>query len=252
MARGATLLKLLDDLRAEAGLSLNPSHNAQARDVQVLKLRRTQERLWEDTAWPHLKVDRFIKLQAGQRYYDPKATLERAVAGALVPAAVGLDIDRIESIEVRWGDQWIPLMPGIDGKHYSVWDSDLDERSWPVERWAISEGEMLEMWPLPAANADDATLDGFLKLRGTRRLNRLVDDGDRADLDDRLITLYAAAELVTDQKQAQRLLAMAAARLRTLLGNMTPAKTFRLFGEQQSVRELKGPPRVHYRDRETR
>ena len=41
MARGKTLLKLLNDLRHEARLSQNPAHNAQVRDSQVATLQRT-------------------------------------------------------------------------------------------------------------------------------------------------------------------------------------------------------------------
>ena len=84
--RGTTLVKLLDILRVECGLSLNPAHNPQNRDTQIATLQRVQETMWADFAWPHLRVERAIDVQAGQRYYDMPGDL---------------DIDRIEKIEIR-------------------------------------------------------------------------------------------------------------------------------------------------------
>ena len=83
MSRGTTLVKLLDDLRAECRISLNPAHNRQQRDVQVKMLQRKQEWLWNDFAWPHLRVERFIDLQAG----DAPATDAAPAAEATDDAA---------------------------------------------------------------------------------------------------------------------------------------------------------------------
>lgn len=56
MARNTTLQVLLDDLRAEAGHSI-ASNFGQATETMLLKmLNRTQRRLWEDFAWPFLRI----------------------------------------------------------------------------------------------------------------------------------------------------------------------------------------------------
>ena len=235
MARNQTLLKLLQAYRAEIRASGNAAHNTSAREGQVNLLQRVQETLWEEIDWPFLRVERYFDVQAGQRYYE---TTE------------DMTIDRVEMLEVRWGDQWSPLLPDIDRTHYSQWDSDLDERSWPVERWKVYEDEQIEIWPIPGDNADPVSLEGRIKITGIRSLRPLVDDSDRADLDDRLIVLSAAAETLAAQgaKDAPLKLQAAGQRKAMLTANMSKIKSFRMFGGSSGqAYEPKGPPRVHYR-----
>lgn len=216
MARGTTLIKLLDDLRAETRTSLNPAHNAQVRDTQVKMLQRVQERLWDDFAWPHLRVERQVTCQAGQRYYDTPDDLT---------------IDRIEKLELFDGGCWRRLEYGIDGPQYGAWNSDLDERSWPIRHWKFREGEDIELWPIPDQDADATNRDGYLKFTGIRNLNPLVADGDRADLDDRLIVLYAAAEMLaaSGAKDAQFKLDQANTIYAKRRGDLSPTRQFRMF-----------------------
>lgn len=234
MARGKTLLKLLQDLRAEIRASGNAAHHASTRESHLLLLQRVQEDIYDRHDWPHLRVTRDIDVQAGQRYYDPPTDI---------------NIDRVESIEVRYGDQWVPVDYEIDASHYSAWDSDLDQRSWPVERWKIHEDEQFEVWPIPASNADPVSLDGRLKITGIRKLPPLVADDDVTLLDDRLIVLYAAAELLAGSgaKDAQAKMQAAVTRERMLTANLSKVKTFSLSGRGDDPRQPKGPPRVHYR-----
>ena len=139
---------------------------------------------------------------------------------------------------------------GIDNGHLSTWDSDLDERSWPVERWQVYEGEQIELWPIPADDANTTSLEGRIKVVGIRSPRPLVDDADRADLDDRLIVLYAAAEALAARgaDDAGVKLQLAQQREATLIGNMSKIKNFTLYGGAKSNEwKPKGPPRVHYR-----
>lgn len=235
MARGKTLLKLLQDLRAEIRASGNAAHNASAREGQIVLLNRVQEDIYDRHDWPLLRIERPLDVQAGQRYYD---------------SPPDINIDRLECIEVRYGQQWCPLHYGINADHYSAWDSDLDERSWPVERWQIYEDEQIELWPVPAANADTVSLDGRLKITGIRKLTQMVADDDIAMLDDRLIVLYAAAETLaaSGAKDAAAKLDAAMKRERMLTSNMSKIKTFSLSGNDSDTGwKPKGPPRVHYR-----
>lgn len=239
MARNKTVLSILQSFRSEIRASGNVAHNKGARENHLHLVQRTQERLWEEYDWPHLRVRRNILLQAGQRYYDTPEDI---------------NIDRVEKIEVRYGDDWIPLFNGIHEGHYSAWSSDLDQRSWPVERWQIYEGEMIEVWPIPADNADTTTLDGTLRVTGIRNLRDFVDDDDRADLDDMLIYMYAAAEQLASRgaEDAALKLRLAEKRKRTLIGNNSKMQVFSIGGNAQPEgKRLQGPPRVHYRDRET-
>lgn len=235
MARGKSLISLLNDLRAETRRSQNPAHNTQVRDYQVELLQRTQEWLWHDFDWPHLRVRRTITLQNGQRYYA-------------VPE--DLDIDRIEKIEVRYGQVWIPVHAGIDAAHYAAHDSDLDIRSWPVRRWRIHEGEQIEFWPIPDSNTDTVTLEGQIRVTGIRKLRQFIADGDLADLDNRLIVLYAAADMLqaSGAKDAPMKMNQANKLYAKLRGQLTPRRKFRMFGEIDETRKpLRGPPTVYYR-----
>lgn len=216
MGRGTTLLRLLDMYRAECRLSLNPAHNAQARSTQVYALQRWQNWLWTEYAWPLLRVDRYVPLQNGQRYYDTPEDL---------------DIDRITSVEVKLDGNYHMLNAGIDAAHYSVHDSELDARDYPSQNWRITEDEQMEIWPIPDRNYDAATGDARLKITGIRTLKPLVDDDDRADLDDYLIVLYAAAEhlAATGSKDAALKQQAANARFSRLRDHQTPRRTFKLF-----------------------
>lgn len=239
MARDKTLASLLRRYRAEIRASGNAAHSQTKRENEVERLQRTQEMLWEKHDWPHLRVERNLDLQAGQRYFSPPD---------------GISLDRIEKIEVRYGPDWFTLGNGISAVEYSMWDSDLDIRSWPVERWQVYEDEQIEVWPIPSSNFDSTTLDGRLRVTGIRDLRPLVADDDRADLDDMLITLYAAAEELQSRgaDDAAFKLSLAQRRERDLIGNMAKVKSFSLGGNPMpSGKPLRGPPRVHYRDKET-
>ena len=234
MARNQTLLKLLQDYRSEARLSGNPAHNSSVRDSQVRTLQRIQEWLWEEHDWPHLIVERFMPVQAGQRFYSPPEDMT---------------IDRIHKIEVRYGEQWCELTPLIPSEAFSQWDSERDERSWPVARWRVYEDDQVELWPIPDDNADEVSLEGVLKFTGIRTLRPLVKDDDRTDLDDRMLVLFAAAEhlAATGGQDAQFKADAAQKRVNHLTGNMSKVKTFRVGGTPSFEAKLRGPPRVHYR-----
>lgn len=225
MARRSTLVELLDDLRAELHISLNPAHNNAVRDKQVKFLQSTQQWLWEDFTWPHLRIKRNYPVQAGQYLYDFSADF---------------DIDRIEKIEVKFGGRWVPLLPGIDAAHYAAHDTELGQRSSPIRRWQIAENEQVEVWPIPDTNQVPATLEGTLKVTGIRKLNPLVDDTDRCDLDSQLIYLFAAAKSAPATQEGKFALNLANKRLAKLKGNLTPRRQFSMFG----VHKAEAPRRL--------
>lgn len=232
MARGTTLVRLLDLYRAECRISLNPAHNSSARESQLRHIQRVQEWLWNEFAWPHLMVDRMLPLAAGQRYYDMPDDL---------------DIDRIIKIEVRYDQVYCPLKAGIDAPQYAAYDSDLDQRQSPAQRWKITENEQIEIWPIPDTNADPTTLEGNLKIHGVRKLKKLVADDDRADLDDRLIILYCASEYLAGVggRDASLKLEQANKLFSKLRGQLTPRKKFKMFGIGQPDRVERVPFAVY-------
>ena len=217
MARGATLSKILNEVRIEARISRSSAHNVQDRDRQVGLIQREQERLWEDYDWPHLKVERFMPVQAGQRFYDPDAFLKEDGT-----APRDLSFARIMKAEYKSDGTWLPLSYGIDAGHYNAHDSALDERSSPARAWRLYEGEQIEIWPVPDVTASTEQ-EGYVRFTGIRDLRPLVNDSDTADLDDKMLALYVAAILLKDDAQKSQALDAANRRYNVLKGN--PKKT---------------------------
>lgn len=242
MARGTSLIRLLEMYRSACRLSRNAAHNNQVRDTQVEELQQKQDFFWEDFAWPHLRVERFINVQAGQRYYDPlSATLEDGTGGG------DLDITRISRIDVRYSAVYNPVDPGIDDGHYAAHDSETDQRAWPPRRWLLTEDEQIEIWPVPDQNADTTTLEGRVRIIGIRKLRPLVADADVCDIDDQLLVKSAAADYLaaTGAKDAQLKLDQAARLYAKIKGQLMPRKKFRMFAEED--RRPAQPVINHYR-----
>jgi hypothetical protein len=189
MARNTTLQVLLDDLRAEAGHSVQANLGQATEKMMLTLLNRVQRRLWEDFSWPFLHTKKNIVMQAGQRYYD-------------VPP--GITLERIESAKFKWSNRWDKVIYGINPAHYNQWDSDTDIRSWPIMRYEAygDVAGQLEVWPVPSQNGVASTGEGTLRLEGVKNLNPLSAKTDTADLDDQLIVLFSAAELLARQKSA--------------------------------------------------
>lgn len=217
MARYTTLIRLLDKLRAEARLSKNPAHNTQVREQHIDILNRIQERLWLDHDWPHLRVERQIPVQAGQRTYA-------------FPTEI--DMERTEKVEVFDGSAWLPLSYGIGAAEYSTYNSDLDERASPVRAWKFAEGEDFEVWPISDIDADATTRDGYIKITGIKKYEPMVADSDTAALDDNMLVMFAAAEVLAarGEKDAEFKLQSAQSFYLRQRGGMNPKRIMGMLG----------------------
>lgn len=234
MARGRPLSELLNEFRGECKLSLNPANNSQTFDSDVLLLQNVQRSLYENFNWPHLRVRRDVAIQAGQRYFAPPADIH---------------IDRIERIQFRYGIEWLDLTYGIGPAEFSMWDSDKNIASWPVERWQLFEGEQIEVWPIPASNQDPVSLDGTLRFIGIRDLKPMVAMSDLCELDSDLIVFTAAGERLTDSKspRANLVLKKANTLYAKRTGQLVKTDNFQMFRQgPPSGKHLRGPPRVQY------
>lgn len=246
MARGSTLEAILRDVRLEARLSPNVAHNIQVREHHVALIQREQRRLWDDFAWPHMRVQRFLPLAAGQRYYS----LASAKAENGSTPAQQIPIDRIEKIEVKSDGLWLSLTRGIGAEQFASHDSALNERSTPARRWELAEDGTVEIWPVPDESAS-AEQEGYLRVTGIRALRPLVDDSDVADLDDTLIILYAAGALLAaaGAKDAQLKLEAAQRHYERVKADLSRSESFRLFGV--GTRAARSKPMIgHYRPAE--
>ena len=232
MARGTSLGELVTKLRTAARYDPNPALSLNLLPLMKQTLSDTQERLYDEFDWPFLKVYRDKPLSAGQRYYD-------------IPT--DLNLERIIAIDVLYGDVWEPVERGICLDHYNAVNSDNDERSDPVQRWEVVDtgsGEQVEVWPVPVSN------DMTLRFTGIRKLRSLITDADRADLDDQLIVLFSAGELLGGAKnpQAQVKFTQAAKRLELLQGRVTKRRNngFILGGGPDLDRDERRTPQVAY------
>ena len=217
MARGTSLGQLIEDLRSEVGHSLQPSLGKSTRDVLINTLQRTQRRLWDDYSWPFLRVRRDITVNTGQRYYDLPADMV---------------FERIEVVEYKNGHTWDKLGYGIGRHEYNQHDSDRNITSHPIEKYAAYENNQIEFWPIPNKNTNAADGDGAIRIHGIKNLSAFVAEADLADLDDQLIVLYAAGEVLARQKQAdaQNKLAQAQAHYARLKARLSKTDSFVIGG----------------------
>lgn len=180
MARGTQLTQLVSDLRAEIGDSTSVSVGADFEATLKAMLRRSQKILYDEYDWPHMRVFKTKALVAGSRYYDfPE----------------DMDLERVEEVKVKWNGSWYPVDRGVSFDEYNAYSPDDDERADPVQRWDIQNTgtPQIEVWPIPASAQT-------LYIRGCKSLSALVSGSDTADLDDVLLVLDCAAELLARRK----------------------------------------------------
>jgi hypothetical protein len=230
MARGKQLRQLVNSLRAECGMSMSPAAGEDALASLKEILSRTQEALWDEYDWPFATVYRSIPMQASSRFYDFPSDLP---------------LEGIQKTMIQWGDTMHPFERGISFEDYSSYDSEAGETDqYPVKwdvRWTGTD-EQIEVWPIPSQS------DSTMWLEGKRSLPPLVDESDVAVLDDIMIVLYAAAEILARDKVADAAakLDLAKARFYRVRGRaITPTGTMTVVGggAQPDRRERLRAPR---------
>ncbi|API60533.1 hypothetical protein BSL82_15620 [Tardibacter chloracetimidivorans] len=232
MARGVTLGEMVTSVRIEANMDPDPALSVNMEPLIKELIRREYERLYEEFDWPFLRIRSDIDLQAGQRYYD-------------VPD--DLNLERIERIDYFWGDKWFPLDRGISMDDYNFHDSDADVRAEPAMKWDVlytgSEAQ-LEIWPIPATN------DQKIRIIGIRNFTPLITTDAICDLDDRMIILFAASEILARKQspEAATKQTKAVERFRTVKGRsvQTRKSSFSFSGGNGAERRRDREPLVAY------
>lgn len=195
MPRGVTTLEaIVADVRLETGRSSDRNFGQDEYGAIKNLVQREQERLYWDHDWPFLKVHRDISLQAGSRYYD---------------APVDLNFERILGVYSQDGTTWLEMERFINANDYNVYDSDNDQRSDPALKWDIlltsavltdggprAASEQIEIWPLPQ------TTGKIVRLEGIAKAAVFVSDDDVCTIDNTLLTLFCAAELLARDQRA--------------------------------------------------
>jgi hypothetical protein len=222
--RGRTLTQLLESVRLESGRSSSTTLGQNEEPALKQRINRIYEFFWFDHSWPHLKImDADKSVAAGVYEFDP-------------PTAI--DLETIEKVACRFGDKWHPMGRGINTELYNALDSEADERSFPIENYDIQytgAAAQIVVWPRPSQ-------DTTVRFQGRRAFAKLVNGSDVCYLDDQIIYLHAAAELLAkaEDPMAESMASAARRRLNIMkygLGKNRNSK-FNLGG-QQSVEPSK-------------
>jgi hypothetical protein len=177
MAR-LTLDEMLNDLRAEANISLLPGHNTASRDAHIVLLRRVQRELWLQHTWPDQIVYRDVPIAAHQAYYEYPSDLD------------------FEAIQIAWVNdtaEWVPLGYGITPEDRDIYADDFYEGTPEKYQHYTDNEDQFELWPIPDATSK-------VRFKGMRRVAKLVEAKDKSTLDGTLIVLFAASELLAQAK----------------------------------------------------
>jgi len=176
MARNTTLSQLRDQLRAEIGASPSVAMGINAVPQMNHMLNRVQERLWLEYDWPFLWTETDIQSVDGVRYYN-------------IPQSV--NPDRIRKVMVNWNDYWYACESGIGPAHYNIVNSEIGQKEDNVRRWRIAaNNSQIEVWPIPESDEQKFRLFAYMNCP------RMTSDSDTALIDDTLIVLFAAAEML--------------------------------------------------------
>lgn len=180
-----TLTELVEMVRAEAKLSTNSSRGTDHAEYLKALVKRHYRMIAEEYDWAHLRVvreDAGKDIQAGLRYYDLPTTVNP---------------ERLEAVWTKHSDNWLKLEYGIDPTKYNEIDSDRNQRYDPPLQWQWYGDRQIEIWPLPASD-----LTNGLRFEGGKAITLLNSPSARADIDDILIVLSVAAEILQGNKQA--------------------------------------------------
>lgn len=200
--------QLITDLRAELLKSTDPAVGVA--DLPTLRqvLARNYESIYQSYDWPHLNVVfSRIPLSAGQRYYD---------------FPDDCDYDDVKQAVVWWNSQPVHIERGIGFEHYATHDSEGGATSDPVSRWDVrwtSTREQMEVWPVPASGGQ------AVQFEGTAKFVPLIEDADLCRIDDHIVVLASAIELVPEKSRqaAQAKLAAAQSRIASVKGRSKSA-----------------------------
>lgn len=215
-----TLDDIVEMARSEGKKSTNTSRGVDHLEHIKQLVRRIYNNLLDEFDWKHLKIKRedcFKTMSAGSRYYDWPTTL---------------NVNKIEKVWFLWGNTWVPLQEGITYDQYNIKNSENDERSDPVDRFAWYGDSQFEVWPKPASSG------GKVGFQAQKKGELLTGGTNRADLDDIMLALYAGAELLLeggDEKMAQAKIAMANRRRGTMIAAAAVSSRVRLGGNDPKM-----------------
>jgi hypothetical protein len=220
MARNTTLANLRTQLKAYLGQTLGTANDTTYNTLLSLQ-QQNEAKLFQ---YPFLE-DRFdLAVPPGSRYLTFPTLDNEGITTAL-----NLEFDVIA--EVYWSTIYQPVAYGIGSEQFNLLNSDIPGNAQdPIQNWRWSEENQIEIWPI---NIQGQTL----RFTGQRALDPLVADSDTADLDDQIIVLPVAVELLTRSKQpdAQLRLSKAMELLRAIKSHYPVKQNGLVFGGKEEL-----------------
>lgn len=199
MARNVQLSQILRDIRAFTGRSLSVAQGLNDRDALIAHANQIYRGLVIDHDWEHLYIQSDVPLFDGTRYYD---------------FPIDLEFEYVQNVWVEYGSSKIDLDYGVGPPQFVAYNSAQGEKSWPPRRWMIDgrDPDRFEVWPVPDQNAT-------LCMWGRRTVPDMVADSDICLLDQDLVSLTVAGEILQRNRHpdAEIKLAQANSRLLRLL-----------------------------------
>jgi hypothetical protein len=214
---GVTLLQLRRELRAEAGMSLNPAQGVQAQEALDITLDRQQRELWDAYQWPHLRFYSDFSLIKGQYLYDYPDDMP---------------FEQVSRIHVAMGNNnaWKTLAYGIRAVDIPPSGIPRGTPSCWQHRVTVTNGVtqpegQIALLPIPDGALESGEpgfgIIGTMRLEGQAPCTSLVDDDSKCIIDSKAIVLFSAAEVMATQKNEAAALKLTKAQnyLRRLLQN---------------------------------
>lgn len=195
MALRTTLDELVTMVRDESRISSKSSRGVDHDEHIKQLIRRNYIQLAEKYDWEHLRVSHEhnvarVAMVNGTRFYSFPTALEET---------------KITKAWARWGSVWCEMDYGVGYDEYSAYNPDptAPQKGDPVLRWDFQAGDPLqfEVWPVPASTGTTETY--AVCFDGQKKIERLTDGKKKADLDDLLIVLFTAAEILAENKQKE-------------------------------------------------
>lgn len=184
----ATLAKLVEMVRAEAGHSLAVSQGLNSEETIKQLIRRAEEELWSAFEWPKLETRWDIDIHFDQYEY---------------PFPAKLQYEQIK--KVYWcnkgGHEWFPVKFGLPedailpNGAIATYESGPRVYLWGIYFNTTANESRIRVWPNPST-------DGTMRLVGQGALNPIIADDDYCTLDANLIVLRVASRLLARAKAA--------------------------------------------------
>ncbi len=223
MPIGTPLATLRQMLNAETGEEMDESISPARVAINNQLLNNQQAFLVNQHAYLLGKTRAQLQANAGQQYYN---------------LPTGIDFDRLEKPEFTNVSNFrYRIGFGIGQEEYNLFRSDLGVTASPVMRWDLvnTNGQLqIELWPIPSVAQT-------IMLSGTLPLAPMVTDTDACVIDDLVLVLFTAAEILA-RKQAgdtQAKAAKAKAALDSLKASYpSPFDHFNLMGREPSLKDF--------------